>query len=225
MLRHFTLIAILLLPIVSSAQRSWNNPRVRASQEMATESREIKDNYKGLLVTDGIEVEMSYGSSTSLDIRANANLLKHLKTKVNDDGVLVLTLKKGSYSGKISIQIKLVAGERPTFIKVTDGSTLVVNDPIDQADLKLKVTDSARLELGGKVRDLEAVVTDSANIRAYGLRADNCEAKATDGARLEVSVSYGLAAKVTDGARISYKGNPKLMVQKSDGGRVVKAND
>jgi hypothetical protein len=177
--------------------------------------------FTGVLVSDGTEATITHGAEFSVVIRVNDNLLDRVRAEVND-GVLFVAFESGSYRREeLSLTVTM-----PTVatLRAVDGGVIDAGPFQGLDQLQLEAYDAGRIAFSGTAAALQLRAADAGKVRAFELSAAVCEAKVSDGARVELRVTDALTGQVSDGGRIAYRGTPTVEVRTSDGGRVIQAN-
>jgi phage baseplate assembly protein gpV len=91
------------------------------------------------------------------------------------------------------------------------------------SDLKVEQSSGSVSTISGATGSLSAGASSGSAINAFDLRSDACEARASSGANVDVSVNKTLTASASSGGQINYKGSGVIStVHTSSGGSVSK---
>ena len=206
--------------------------------KVVEETRNLGD-FDKLEVTRGMNVFITQGNSVKVVVKADANLMKIIETKV-DDGTLKVTCNRGirnATSNKFLItvpdinQIKTTAGSnvfaddtlklKSIEIKSTAGSN--VHLKVIAENLKLKATSGANVFMSGIGKSANIVASSGANIKASGLKTENCIAALSSGANVWLEVQKSLTVSSSTGGNFYYTGDPEpAAITKNAGGNVIK---
>ncbi|MEP6466314.1 MAG: head GIN domain-containing protein [Parafilimonas sp.] len=97
-----------------------------------------------------------------------------------------------------------------------DGNVTASNLDIDQSS-------GSDMHIKGKVADLKISTSSGANFNGYDLVSETCNADASSGSGIEITVNKELQAKASSGGGINYKGDGSVTsVSNSSGGKVKK---
>ncbi|SHG42150.1 head GIN domain-containing protein [Winogradskyella jejuensis] len=234
-----TLARIIAASIVALFMTSCNfdinlGPGVSGDGNVVTKERNISSDFDKIKVSRGIEVYITQGNSTSLEVEADENLHDVITTEVDEDnGLLRISSNeniKSSSSKKVILSVKDISSISTTSgsyvnsenafdvdkltISSTSGSH--VDFDITSNSLKINSTSGAGVKISGQTRELNVSATSGSYIKAGDLKAENTRVSATSGANISVNTSKELTANATSGGSIKYSGNPEK-VTKSDG--------
>jgi hypothetical protein len=207
---------------------------VKGNRNVITQNRDIASDFNALHVSQGINVKLTMGSTTSLKLEADENLHDIIRTEV-EDGVLRIYSEKNIYSAK-KRTVYLTATDLNE-IKVTSGAEVATENTIKTEELKVSTTSGANAKLNlevanvtcsstsgsnarlsGRAEKLTVSATSGANIKAKDLEALICEAKATSGSVVSVYATQELDARASSGGNISYSGDPEIVKKNSSSG-------
>jgi hypothetical protein len=227
---------VLLGTLLSSC--FFMGPSVKGNGEVRSEERKVED-FSGVSVTSGMNVELIQGETQGVRVVADANLHKLIETRV-ENGVLeiralaniwkanekkvVVTVKdlkeiSGTAGSNITTGNKLVAGELE--IHGSAGSNLRLE--IDGQLVDLTASSGANIRLDGTTRELKVKTSSGANIKAGGFLTSACEANASSGGNMWVAVQNELSADASSGGNIFYQGTPsEININTSSGGNIIK---
>ena len=89
---------------------------------------------------------------------------------------------------------------------------------MEVANVSCSSTSGSNANLSGRAEKLTVSATSGANIKAKGLEALICEAKATSGSVVSVHATQELDARATSGGNISCSGDPEIVRKNSSSG-------
>ena len=240
MKKSYLLIAVCLM-VLSTACAQWNSEKIRGNGDMVTQTRNVGD-YDGVKLVGSMNVQLVSGSEGKLSIEAESNLQEYIVTEVKD-GMLKITTEKGyNLSPKEEILIT-VPVESISELSVTGSGDIWTKDKLRSSNMKIQVTGSGDLKLDLEVQDLEGMVTGSGDIEimgksqnldctvtgsgdfdAFGLQADNVEARVSGSGDIMVYAAKSLKASVSGSGDITYKGNPEKQDFKTHGSGSVSSH-
>ncbi|MDJ0644642.1 MAG: head GIN domain-containing protein [Flavobacteriaceae bacterium] len=211
---------------------------VKGNRIVKTATRSISSDFEAIRVSNGIDVYLTMGNSTSLKLEADENLHDIIQTEV-EDGVLKIYADENIWSAKRK-KVYLNA-EKVNEIRVNSGAELRSENTLETDDLKVSVTSGADVRLivdvvnltcsttsgsdariEGTADHFVAKSTSGSDLQASGLEAKTCEARVTSGADISVNVTEELDANATSGGDIKYVGNPKKIRKNSSSGGDVR---
>lgn len=210
------------------------------------EKRTLSASFTGIQVSDGIELYLSQGSSESLAVSASEQKhLERLKTEV-EGGVLKIYYDSKSMIWNSNEKRKLkayVSFKNLESLKASSGadvqakSVLAVdnlkmhfssgaqfNGELDVKSLDVSQNSGSEINTTGKADNLKTDLSSGAIFKGYDLSVNYCDAKASSGADVRITVNKELAAKANSGGSIRYKGEGVVKdINVNSGGSVKKS--
>lgn len=230
------LMALSMLLVQARSQKSINDPNA--------EIRKVS-NFHGIKSSTGIAVILTQGEEEAVAVSASRiEDRDRIKTEVVD-GVLKIyydfrnniewngrndrklrayvsakTIDQIQVSSGSSINIEGLLRSNDLSISATSGAT--VNGKLQASNTKISQGSGSVMELSGTVANKLTVKGSSGSIfRGYDLSSENCEAGASSGAEVRVSVNKDLSVSATSGGSIRYTGNGSISnVHTGSGGSV-----
>ena len=192
--------------------------------------RNIK-NFQAIKVSSGIDLYLKMGSSETLKIEADDDLLDDITTEVKN-GTLHINMKQqnnwfnwgSNRSAKIFVTVKklneldvsagcdvksenTLEGEE---LKVNASSGSDVNLDVYYKTLSVSSSSGSDARVVGKVKNFVAKASSGSDIKARELEAAIGKLTASSGSDISVTIMDELYAKASSGADIKYYGNPKI---------------
>lgn len=236
------LLAALLFAGTSAIASGWET--VEGNGNMKKETRNASG-YTGVASAGAFDVDISYGTSNTITVEADENLLPYIETTV-ENGELKLRNKKG-YSlkskNKMKITVSLtkmtglhVAGsgnvkgdgdfsnDGTTNISISGSGDIKLNFGKFNA-LDVKISGSGNMRLKGKeTSKISAQVSGSGNIDAYDVTANEVTARVSGSGNVNVTATASVDASISGSGNVTYKGSASDIKQKTSGsGKVRKA--
>jgi len=204
------------------------------------ESRKI-GNFSEIEVGNGINVYLSIGNNTSLEVETSEDLMEKLITEVSGDKLKIYF--KGSVFWVKTANV-YVQAEEITRINASGGSDVKGEDKIISRNLELNASGGSDIKLSVEVDDLEVEVSGGADIELYGsaeyidastsggsdlkaydLITQVARLEASGGSDIKVTVEEEIDARASGGADIKYRGSPsQINTRDSSGGDVNKVD-
>jgi len=209
------------------------------SGNIVSENRSTRD-FDGLRVGGGFEVEITKGATHNITIEADDNLIKNIKTEVND-GVLIIKTRDNNLQ---DAHLKaIITTPELNHIDASAGAVVKVNSPytamkeanyeassgaaiiadINTPEVSTDASSSGTITLTGKTRKFRASASSGATIDSKNLLAENSTVEGSSGATIKVYASVQLDATASSGASIFYRGGGNLKQSVSSGGSVNSA--
>ncbi|SHN28592.1 head GIN domain-containing protein [Mucilaginibacter sp. OK098] len=236
---YLTILAV-VAGITLASLTSCRMHCVRGSGNQITENRKVGD-FKRLEVSDSFKVIIKQDSSTTINVTADDNLLKYIKTTVSDGKLRIYTRKNMCNSGEmiVKVPVRMLEG-----LASSDASEITADGKITAQDLYLKLSDGSRitldltakqvtthasdaseLNLKGQGSSFNIELSDGSKIYAKDFVSGSSAVKASDGSYSELNILNSLNVRASDGSIIKYFGNPSSVhTNNSDGASVQKAN-
>lgn len=201
---------------------------IKGNGNPRTESRNISSAQK-IKLAGSYDVELSQGSSTSLKIEADDNLLPYIET-YNEDGWLVIKTKEGYHlstanqikvtvstdkleavklagSGNVIGKTKFTGGDYlEVGIAGSGNASLEVNAP----KVKSSIAGNGDIIISGETKTQEAEIAGNGNYRAENLKSENAEVHIAGSGYAKVDAANKLEIHIAGSGDVFYKGNPTI---------------
>jgi hypothetical protein len=228
-----TLIALLFGSCNINGMRS-----VTGSGNVTTENRPITGDFKNVVISSGLDLEIVQSDKTEIIVIADDNVQKEIITKI-DNGVLTISSKAGNYnnvaSKKIIVKMPVIEG-----LESTSASTITSNSPLKGSSLTLSSSSAGSIHatveyetiemtgssasnqiIKGKAIQLETSSSSASVLNASELLVNEVNADASSGSSITVSPIVSLKAEASSGGSIAYNKIPKsLQKEEHSGGSV-----
>lgn len=234
-----TLTLVTLLIFSSSAcTQNWSmGPGITGEGPVVTKTLDIS-NFDGLGLTIAADVMLRQGSSQSVKIEAQQNIIDNLKKEVKDGiwkigfdknvkkheeikiWVTVPDIESLSISGSGSIIGDGKFNNLNDLALAISGSGDIKFDA-DSKSLSVAISGSGNINLSGSTGASTMKISGSGDIAAFGLNARTCEVKISGSGDSSVSVSESLDVAIAGSGDVYYKGKPSLRSKISGSGEVV----
>lgn len=210
------------------------------------EKRTLSASFNAITVSDGIELLLTQGSNESVAVSASdAKYMDRLKTEVVDGTLKIYYDNKAMiWNGNEKRKLKAyVSFKNMEQLKGSSGSDVKMKSVLAVDNLKMHFSSGAQftgeldvkeLEVSqnsgsevnttGKVDNLKTDLSSGAIFKGYDLSVNFCDAKASSGGEVRITVNKELAAKASSGGSIRYKGDGVVKdINVSSGGSVKKS--
>lgn len=211
---------------------------IRGNGNIVSEDRNINFDFDAIKVQQGINLFLTQGNSTKLNVEADENIMDLLITEVKNNE-LKIYFDKNVYRAKarnVYLTTNTISKIRTSSgASVKSENTLQVNtldlDSSSGSSIKVYVSadqvisstsSGADIDIYGKTNTFSANASSGSSIDADKLETVDAYAKASSGANIDVNVSGKLTAKASSGGDIDYEGDP-INVNKdtSSGGSIT----
>jgi hypothetical protein len=215
---------------------------VTGSGVQAEESREVSDFTKVSLESFG-DMEIVQGSSESLVVIADDNLLPYIKTEVSN-GKLIITTERGvAISPKTTIRYQLQvknleevrisgAGSVQVASLETSGLELVTSgagsfkvEDLQADQFSGVISGAGSITASGKVDGLNITISGAGSFNGADLESRQAEVRISGLGKATVWVSEILETNISGAGSISYYGSPDVSEHNSGAGIVQKVGD
>jgi hypothetical protein len=222
---------------------------VKAQNEVIADAnaktRTLSGSFTAISVSDGVKLYISQGTEESIAVSAADDLMDRFKTEVVDGTLKIYFDRKGwdwnkDRNRKLTAYVSFRTLKR---LNGSSGSSVVVKNAINTGDLDLHFNSGAQFDgkvsakqlsvdqnsgadvnMNGSADKLVIDISSGGSFKGYDMTVDYCEAKATSGASVKVSVNKELTGNANSGGSIHYKGAGVIADKKvSSGGSVKKA--
>lgn len=205
--------------------------------------RSLSSSFTAISVSSGINLYLNQGSEESLAVSASEEkYLDRLITEVVNGTLKIYYDNKGTNwkpgNRKLKAYVSFKMLQR---LNVSSGSDAHVDGNINAEDfdldvssgagfkgaitaknLSVDVSSGASINISGKSDKLKVDVSSGADFKGYDLVTDYCDASASSGAGVHVTINKELNAKASSGGDIKYKGTALIRDIKTSSGGSVK---
>lgn len=231
----FSLVTCISLSALAQDTKVINDPN-------AVE-RTLNGSFTAISVSSGIDLYLTQGNEEKVAVSASDE--KHLDRLITElvNGTLKIyydnkgvTWKsnnrklKAYVSFKTLVKLNAAAGSDVEVngsinaehldLKVSSGAGF--NGSVHAKELSADVSSGAGVKISGTAGKLKVDVSSGANFKGYDFVTEYCDASASSGADIQVTINKELSAKASSGADIRYKGTALIRDIKVSGGGAVK---
>ena len=232
--------AILVILFTTSSCFIDGMTGIRGNGNVISEDRTINSDFEVIKVQQGINIYLTQGNSTDINVEADENIMDLLLTEVKNNELKVY-FDKNVYRAKarnVYLTVNSISKIKTSSgASVKSENTLQVNslvlDSSSGSSIKIYVnaeeitsstSSGADIDIYGKTHTLSANASSGSSIDADKLEAVDAYAKASSGANINVNVKSKLTAKASSGGDIDYEGNPtSINKDTSSGGSVSRS--
>jgi hypothetical protein len=234
-MKNLLLLSLLALFCLSNlqAQRWWNNG-VKGEGPSVEKTIQL-DNFSGISLNINADVYLTQGSTQSVRIDAQQNIIDLIETDVNNKIWRIKTEENLRDYSSIKIYITVpdmnsvkLSGSGDIYCE----SVFAGNDEVEvsisgSGDLRFKTTarsvdasisGSGDIELEGSAQDLSISVSGSGGVDAKELRSSNCDIRISGSGDAKVHATETLNVSVSGSGDVYYKGTPQVKSRISGSG-------
>ena len=236
----------LLLILVSMISLSAFAQETKVINDANAVARTVSGSFTGISVSSGIDLYLTQGNEEAVAVSASEQKhLDRLITEVVNGTLKIYYDNKGvtwKSSGKANLKA-YVSFKTLEKLYVSAGADVIVNGSIKADKLDMQVTSGAEFtgainakELVAEVNSGAAMkvtggadkftinVSSGADFKGYDFAVDYCDAKASSGGAVHITINKELVAKASSGGDIHYKGAGLISdIHTSSGGTVKKS--
>jgi Putative auto-transporter adhesin, head GIN domain len=210
------------------------------------QKRTLPGSFTAITVSDGVDLYLTQGSEESVAVSASEEkYMERFKTEVVEGTLKIYYDDKGiNWAANEKRKLKAyVSFKTLAKLVASGGADVDLQGSIDAADISMKFTSGASFEgkimaksitieqnsgsvitLSGSAADFKVNVSSGAVFKGYELAVDYCDAKASSGGGVQVTINKELNAKANSGGGIKYKGAAVIKdLDVNSGGMVKKA--
>ena len=239
-MRIYSFAAIILLFLSISSCRFANQKRITGNGESVSEKR-TAGSFHSVEVSGPFKVHISQGTTSSIEVRADKNLMSYILTD-NDNGRMEIRTRRGynlrfknpieifitspeykklSVTGSGDILAGVLNGERMK-AEVTGSGNIFLE--VDAPTIDTEITGSGNISLKGRARDLRAEINGSGELYAFNLLTENTKVDIAGSGDAEVFASKTLDIDIAGSGNIDYKGDPSIKRSVAGAGNIRKAD-
>ncbi len=214
--------------------------------DIDAEKRTLTSSFTGITITDGIVLYLTQSDEEAIAVSASEQkYLEHFKTEV-EGGILKIYFDTKSIKWPLNEKRKLkayVSFKTLEKLFASAGANVKMQNDLNAADLNMKFTSGSAfngtinattlsvdqnsgstINISGKAKNFAVEVSSGAVFKGFDLVVDICEAKASSGGGIKVTINKELSAKANSGGGVTYKGEAVIKeINVNSGGSVKKA--
>ena len=209
------------------------------------QKRSLSQSFTGITVSDGINLYLTQGSEESVAVSASdEKYMERFKTEVENGNLKIYfdnkginwsanekrkltayvsfkTLEKMHASGGADVRMQGVLEAANLDIKFTSGSAFM--GKLKATELTVEQNSGSAINISGSANSIKVDVSSGAVFKGYDLSVDFCDAKATSGGGVRITINKELSAKANSGGGVKYKGDAVIKdINVNSGGSVKK---
>lgn len=212
---------VLLTSCLDDEPGTGSNERFRGSGVIITETRTLA-NFNAISSSPAIELIVSQGTTQSVEVSSDDNLIDRVITRVSSDGLLTVELEEGNYEN-LTLRVNIVIPELISVENLGAGS-IIIDGFTDQESLILRNTGAASFSVAGSANELIIELLGAGNVAAFDFEANSVRVTLTGSGNIEVSATDRISGNITGAGNIHYRGEPTIDVNITGAGSVVDAN-
>ncbi|MGG9960934.1 head GIN domain-containing protein [Ferruginibacter sp. SUN106] len=210
------------------------------------QKRTLNASFTGISVSDGVDLYLTQDNEESVAVSAaEEKYMERFKTVV-EDGILKIyfdnkginwavndkrklkayvsfkTLEKLHASGGADVKIQGSLDVTNLEVKFTSGSSF--SGKLKASELTVEQNSGSSINISGSAEKIKVDVSSGAIFKSYDLSVNYCDAKASSGGGVRITINKELSAKANSGGGVKYKGDAVIKdINVNSGGSVKKA--
>ncbi len=217
-LRPLLLTAILVISTTLSACARGN--RIKGSGPVETQTRSLSG-ITAIELRNSTRVHIVQGNSQEVAVKAYANLLPYLETRV-EGKTLIITYKDHTnvWNDNSEVFLALPALES---ISVSGSGNMDVSGAFESRNFSVDVSGSSTIKLQSGSADNYAVeISGSGSVNGYGFKTKNAKVDISGSGNVQLYASESLKANISGSGNVRYGGAPsKVKSSVSGSGNVT----
>lgn len=223
-------IALLMALFMSSCAFDINFGQGKHGNGVVTEdSRNVSEEFTVVSASEGLDVYVTQADEFSIEVEADENIIDLIGTDIKNGKLRIHAIENiGRATKKVYVSMPNITGLESSSGADLIATNIIKTDKIDLssssgADLKVEVnadevvadaSSGADIRLSGETNILYVDASSGSDIKARDLMSKTCNADASSGADITVSVSESLVADASSGADIKYSGDANVQAKK-----------
>ena len=187
-----------------------------------TEDREVSD-FTKVAVEGSTNIHITKGSSFDLSVKAYQNLLPYLKTRVENNTLIVKyenSTSVGNDNSQVFITMPVLEGLSATGSGDIDVKGVFEHTP----DFDAHISGSSDISIEhARAENLVLSISGSGDFKSFGLSIEEANVSISGSGEVEITVNKKLKANISGSGNVFYKGNPIMIDNNISGsGKVIK---
>ncbi len=237
-MKTLTKITVLLLVLFTTSSCFMEGiTGIKGNRNVVSEDRTISNDFDVIKVQQGINLYLTQGNSTELNVEADENIIDLLITEVKNNELKVYfeknvyrakarnvylttnTISKIKTSSGASVKSENTLQIRTLDLDSSSGSSIKIY--VNADEISSEASSGANIDIYGKTESFSANASSGSSIDADELKSIDAYAKASSGAHINVNVTGKLTANASSGGDIDFEGNPTSVNKDTSSGGSV----
>ncbi|MBX3242948.1 MAG: DUF2807 domain-containing protein [Acidobacteria bacterium] len=192
---------------------------IKGSGNVVSESRN-SSSFTSVKVSGVFDVKIVVGSTQSISVEAEDNLLPFIETEVDGENLTIRSSKNLKPTRPMKI---LISVQNIEHLK-TSGASSVSVESVNNSSLTVDVSGASKAVFSGTTGELNIEVSGASNINTADLLSQNATVDASGASKASVNSAQSLKAKSSGASSIRYSGSPgNIEVKRSGAGSIEPA--
>ena len=193
---------ILLLIISLLSLTSCKLTGIKGNGDLVEEIRDV-DTFRKIDVSGNYEVEINVGESTKLEIVAESNLLKYIKTKVKRNTLYISSKENLRPREDLKIIISC-----PDLVAIEcSGVNDIIADGINSDEFEIDLSGAGSIDISGEANLFSIEISGAADLMARHFHTSDVKIDVSGAANAEVYASNSCDAEVSGAGYIELYGD------------------
>lgn len=215
-LNHNLSKLLLLITLLSCS----NDDDFRGSGNLISENRDVAS-FTKIENPTSINVVISEGNDQMVEVSADDNIIKDVKTAVQN-GVLKVDLSKGNYID-VTITVSVTIPKLKE-MQNTGSGNMTVSGFEGLTNLNIVNEGSGSVVINGSGIVLSLKNSGSGSYQGFGYVVQNCTVNNSGSGNCEINCTDELNGSNSGSGSIFYKGSPTIDISNTGSGNVVESN-
>lgn len=177
---------------------------IKGNGDQVNETREV-DDFNKVDVSGNFEVELNVGTETNLEIIAESNLMKYIRTKVKHNTLFISSREnlRPKKELRIMVSVPMLKG-----IECSGANEIYANG-IDSDIFNIDLSGAGSIEITGHTNSLYIDVSGAADLSAKRLITENVDIDVSGAANAQIYAINSVEAEVSGAGYIELYGDAK----------------
>ncbi|UCG27122.1 MAG: DUF2807 domain-containing protein [Bacteroidales bacterium] len=237
-MKKFKLLTLFILFALTLPTLGQQRPRVSGSGNVVTKDRDAAY-FNSVMVSTGIDLILSQGSTESIKVEADDNLHEYIVTEINGNTLKIYTDANIRDAEEMNVYVTMKDVEALSATSAGDisGKTVIKSDELtlttsSAGDIKLEVevsklncslSSAGDMTISGTTDELVANLSSAGDLQAYDLTSRIADVSTSSSGDAKITVTEKLKARASSAGDIQFQGNPKEVDgHSSSAGRIEK---
>lgn len=211
---------------------------INGSGNIVTEERNIHAANK-IKLAGSYDVELSQGSTASVKVEADDNLMKHIIIENDGNWLVIKSKDHENLMATKTIKIYITTNELQAIELVGSGNIIAKDKFTGGNQLELKIAGSGNMDLqintpkvnahiagsgnvliAGETKDEEIHIAGHGDYKAENLKAENAKVNIAGSGNVKIFASNTLNISIAGSGNVFYKGNPTISQHVAGSGKI-----
>ena len=213
----------------------WGIGMEKGNGDMQEESRTVED-FDSVEVHAGLNLSLEDGSSTSVEVEIDSNLMEMVETVVEGSTLIIrpvqgkfgLRPSKGSVIRVTAPEVESIAasGGADATVELNESSNVEmrasggsdINARVDVNELSLNASGGSDIDIEGESKSIDATASGGSDVNARKLEAESASGNASGGSDVKFGSVETVEGSASGGSGICYEGDPDATNVSTSGG-------